>query len=38
MKMETSIHAEAAGNVGSVLVHTGQQVDAKDLLMVISAT
>ncbi len=33
MKMETAIHAEADGKVARILVHPGQQVDAKDLLM-----
>jgi len=33
MKMETAVHAEAAGTVAEILVTPGQQVDAKDLLI-----
>jgi len=33
MKMETAIHAETNGEVARILVHPGQGVDAKDLLM-----
>ncbi|WP_038037126.1 pyruvate carboxylase [Thermopetrobacter sp. TC1] len=33
MKMETAIHTETDGKVARVLVHPGQQVDAKDLLI-----
>ncbi len=36
MKMETAVRAEADGEVVEVLVVPGQQVDAKDLLMVLS--
>lgn len=34
MKMETAIHAERDGILAEVLVRTGEQVDAKDLLIV----
>ncbi|MFZ1815090.1 MAG: pyruvate carboxylase [Rhizobiaceae bacterium] len=34
MKMETAIHAERDGQVSEVLVKTGDQIDAKDLLAV----
>jgi pyruvate carboxylase len=34
MKMETAIHAERDGKVAEVLVRTGDQIDAKDLLVV----
>jgi pyruvate carboxylase len=34
MKMETAIHAERDGTVGEVLVKAGDQIDAKDLLVV----
>jgi len=37
MKMETVIHAEAAGTVAEVLVTAGAQIDAKDLLVVLTA-
>jgi pyruvate carboxylase len=37
MKMETAIHAERAGKIAEVLVRTGDQIDAKDLLVVYSA-
>jgi len=36
MKMETAVRAEADGEVAEVLVAPGQQVDAKDLLVVLS--
>jgi pyruvate carboxylase len=36
MKMETSVRAEADGTVAEVLVKPGLQVDAKDLLVVLS--
>ena len=34
MKMETAIHAERGGEIKEVLVVTGDQIDAKDLLVV----
>jgi pyruvate carboxylase len=34
MKMETALHAEKDGTVAEVLVRTGDQIDAKDLLVV----
>jgi pyruvate carboxylase len=34
MKMETALHAERDGTVAEVLVSTGTQIDAKDLLVV----
>jgi pyruvate carboxylase len=34
MKMETALHAERDGKIAEVLVHTGSQIDAKDLLIV----
>ncbi len=34
MKMETAIHAERAGKIAEVLVRAGDQIDAKDLLVV----
>ena len=34
MKMETALHAEHDGEIAEVLVSTGDQIDAKDLLMV----
>ncbi len=34
MKMETALHAEHDGEIAEVLVQSGQQVDAKDLLVV----
>ncbi len=37
MKMETSIHAERDGTLSDVLVKTGDQIDAKDLLVVYAA-
>jgi pyruvate carboxylase len=36
MKMETSVRAEVDGEVAEVLVRPGQQVDAKDLLVVLN--
>jgi len=36
MKMETALHAERDGEIAEVLVVTGDQVDAKDLLVVYS--
>jgi pyruvate carboxylase len=36
MKMETAVRAESDGKVAEVLVKPGQQVDAKDLLIVLS--
>jgi pyruvate carboxylase len=35
MKMETALHAERDGTVAEVLVKTGDQIDAKDLLVVL---
>ena len=35
MKMETAVRAETDGEVAEVLARPGQQVDAKDLLMVL---
>jgi pyruvate carboxylase len=37
MKMETAIHAERDGKVAEVLVKSGSQIDAKDLLLVYAA-
>ncbi len=37
MKMETAIHAERDGTVAEVLVKAGDQIDAKDLLVVYGA-
>ena len=34
MKMETALHAERDGTVAEVLVRAGDQIDAKDLLVV----
>jgi pyruvate carboxylase len=34
MKMETALHAERDGAIAEVLVHAGDQIDAKDLLVV----
>ena len=34
MKMETALHAEKDGTIAEVLVRTGDQIDAKDLLIV----
>ena len=36
MKMETSVRAESDGTVAEVLAKPGLQVDAKDLLVVLS--
>jgi pyruvate carboxylase len=36
MKMETAVRAESAGEVTEILATPGQQVDAKDLLVVLS--
>jgi pyruvate carboxylase len=36
MKMETSVRAETDGSVAEVLAKPGLQVDAKDLLVVLS--
>jgi pyruvate carboxylase len=36
MKMETAVRAEIDGEVAEVLAHPGQQVDVKDLLVVLS--
>ena len=37
MKMETALHAEKDGTVAEVLVRAGDQIDAKDLLVVYGA-
>ncbi|MEZ2129939.1 MULTISPECIES: pyruvate carboxylase [unclassified Sinorhizobium] len=37
MKMETALHAEKDGTVAEVLVRAGDQIDAKDLLIVYGA-
>ena len=37
MKMETALHAEKDGTIAEVLVRTGDQIDAKDLLVVYGA-
>ena len=34
MKMETALHAERDGEIAELLVKTGDQIDAKDLLVV----
>ena len=34
MKMETALHAERDGTITEVLVRAGDQIDAKDLLVV----
>jgi pyruvate carboxylase len=34
MKMETALHAERDGTIAEVLVAAGNQIDAKDLLVV----
>jgi pyruvate carboxylase len=34
MKMETAIHAERDGVLAEVLVRAGDQIDAKDLLII----
>ena len=36
MKMEAAVRAEADGVVAEVLAHPGMQVDAKDLLVILS--
>ena len=36
MKMETALHAARDGTVSEVLVTPGAQIDAKDLLVVLS--
>jgi pyruvate carboxylase len=35
MKMETALHAERDGTVAELLVRSGDQIDAKDLLIVL---
>jgi pyruvate carboxylase len=37
MKMETALHAEKDGTIAEVLVKAGDQIDAKDLLVIYSA-
>ncbi len=37
MKMETALHADRDGTISEVLVRVGDQIDAKDLLIVYSA-
>jgi len=37
MKMETALHADRDGTISEVLVKTGDQIDAKDLLVVFAA-
>ncbi|MNW22026.1 Glutaconyl-CoA decarboxylase subunit gamma [compost metagenome] len=37
MKMETALHAEKDGTIAEVLVRAGDQIDAKDLLIVFDA-
>ncbi|ANL42606.1 UNVERIFIED_ORG: pyruvate carboxylase [Rhizobium esperanzae] len=37
MKMETAIHAEKDGTIAEILVKAGDQIDAKDLLVVYAA-
>ncbi len=37
MKMETAMHAERDGTIAEMLVRTGDQIDAKDLLIVFEA-
>ncbi|MFN3500306.1 MAG: biotin/lipoyl-containing protein, partial [Pannonibacter indicus] len=37
MKMETAIHAEVDGVVAELLIKPGDQIDAKDLLVVFKA-
>jgi pyruvate carboxylase len=34
MKMETALRAERDGSIAEVLVRPGEQIDAKDLLVV----
>jgi pyruvate carboxylase len=36
MKMEAALHAEHNGTIAEVLVRAGDQIDAKDLLLVLS--
>ena len=36
MKMETSVRAERDGEISEVLARPGLQIDAKDLLLVLS--
>jgi len=36
MKMETAVRAEIDGEVAEVLVRPGQQVDSKDLLVLLA--
>jgi pyruvate carboxylase len=38
MKMEAGVHAERDGRIESVMVTPGQQIDAKDLLIVFRST
>jgi pyruvate carboxylase len=37
MKMETAIHIERDGKIAEVLVKAGDQIDAKDLLVVLES-
>jgi len=37
MKMETAVRAERSGTIGELLVKTGDQIDAKDLLITFTA-
>ncbi len=37
MKMETALHADRDGEIAEVLVKTGDQIDAKDLLLTFAA-
>jgi len=37
MKMETTLHAEKDGHISELLVGVGDQVDAKDLLIIMGA-
>jgi pyruvate carboxylase len=37
MKMEAGVRAERDGRIAEVLVQPGQQIDAKDLLIVFKA-
>jgi pyruvate carboxylase len=37
MKMETALHADRDGRIAEVLVKTGDQIDAKDLLATFAA-
>ncbi|RFC67712.1 MULTISPECIES: pyruvate carboxylase [Mesorhizobium] len=37
MKMETALHAERDGTIAEVLVRSGDQIDAKDLLVIFAA-